>query len=69
MITVRHGLQRPPEGAPLYFLDFDHYNDRAVRLDIDACADEIVAFNEGYSELLRWAVTDEQFHRFDPQEG
>jgi uncharacterized protein (TIGR04255 family) len=68
VITVRHGLQRPPEAQPLYVLDFDHYNEQTMRLDIEACAQEIVAFNEAVFDLLRWAVTEEQFRRFQPEE-
>lgn len=68
-LALRHGLQRPGAGqSPTYLLDFDHYDQRLRQFDVHAECDRLRRFNATTYDVFRWAVTDEQYDDFDPEE-
>lgn len=67
-VTFRHGLQRAPGRAPVYLLDFDHYDQRLTAIDIPAEADRLRGFNKRVEKIFQWSITEESYASFEPEE-
>jgi uncharacterized protein (TIGR04255 family) len=68
-LAFRHGLQRRDGvAAPVYLLDFDHYEQRLRSFDVASEAQRLRDFNATVYDVFRWSVTDEQYQAFEPEE-
>ncbi len=66
--TLRHGLVRRNSQDGVYVLDFDFYDDTAQTIALEDQVKLLADFNHEAYELFRWAIPDDQFATFNPQE-
>jgi uncharacterized protein (TIGR04255 family) len=69
--TLRHGLQiaqdeTPPQGV--YLLDLDFYDDQLADYDNERQKESLKLFNSEIWKIFRWAITDEEFERMEPED-
>lgn len=66
--TLRHGVVPNENSERVYVLDLDFYDDRPRKLVLDQNLQQLAEFNHGAFELFRWAIPEELFASFDPEE-
>ena len=66
--TIRHGLACQPDQKSAYILDLDFYDDDLQKIDLDAQVNLLAHFNHVIYDLFKWAITEDRFAQFEPQE-
>ena len=67
--TMQHGyVQRPNSEDWTYTLDFDCYDEDGKPVDLESQMHVLEQFNHRTYELFKWAMNDEMFASFEPEE-